>query len=115
MPKKIWLIAGAVTAAHGVAYVGCIMVALGEAMARFDHGGPATMVERLAFVGATVLGYPIANFVVKFGGPPGLRGDVAYADILANSLTWGIAAAGIAWWIGRRRHAGHGPYRAANS
>jgi hypothetical protein len=55
--------------------------------------------NRLVLVGVAVAAFPLASLAMHAGG--GLPVPAQWFVVLANSLLWGVVAAGAAWGLGR--------------
>jgi hypothetical protein len=96
--KRSVLVAVAVAAVHFVLQCAAFTIGFDAGMARFDQGGPASLVERAARLILAVASFPLASLAMHGGG--GLRVAAQWFVVLANSLLWGMAAAGAAWGLG---------------
>lgn len=100
----------AVAAAHFVAQLAAMMIVIGRGLARFDHGGDPTLVERFLEACATLLQFPLVLLVRSL--PVGGSGQWGWLILLANSALWGVA--GTVLWRLTSRSRSSGPRRPAD-
>ncbi len=74
---------------HAALSLGGFLLAFQKGMARFDAGGPTSMIEQALNIVVFVLHFPLVHLAQ--GAPRGwFSGLWGYVPILANSLLWSV-------------------------
>jgi hypothetical protein len=91
--KPLMLVGAVVAAGHLIVEVAAFLIGVNAGWARFDQGGPASLVEQAATLITAVTSFPLVSLAMRVGG--GLPVTAQWLVVAANSLLWGAAGAGL--------------------
>ena len=97
--KPLMLVGAVVAAGHLIVEIAAFVIGVNAGWARFDQGGPASLVEQAATLITAVTSFPLVSLATRAGG--GLSVAAQWLVVVANSLLWGAAGAGL-YYVTRR-------------
>jgi hypothetical protein len=97
--KPLMLVGAVVVAGHLIVEVAVFLTGVNTGWARFDQGGPASLVEQAATLITAVTSFPLVSLAMRVGG--GLPVTAQWLVVVSNSLLWGAAGAGL-YYVTRR-------------
>lgn len=97
--KPLILVGAGVAAGHLIVEAAAFVIGVNAGLARFDQGGPASLVEKVATLITAVTSFPLVSLAMRAGG--GQPVAAQWLVVVANSLLWGAAAAGLYYGVSR--------------
>lgn len=97
--KPLILVGAVVAAGHLIVEAAAFLIGGNLGWARFDQGGPASLVEQAANLVTAVASFPLVSLAMRAGG--GMPVTAQWLVVAANSLLWGAAGAGL-YYVTRR-------------